>query len=586
MHNPHEQSNHTRIAITLLLAGFILLTWQAMVEMPRRQKLAQLHAQQMKQQELIKQAQSKNLERTVGTASDADITRSKRLSLSPRVHLSTEKLEGSIALKGARFDDLTLSKYRLTLDSDSPPVILFSPNGDPNSYFAQAGWIAADGVTIVPDNNTLWQADRQSFGTNQPLTLRWNNGQGVTFILRVTVDENYMFTIEQHIENGSDHAITLTPYAYINRQHDEDKSQRNYAILHEGPLGVMEGGLEEIHYQDLQKKNLNFNDASGWFGITDKYWLSAIIPADHTFSAQFNHYTRDSHERYQVDFLGNSKTIAPNTANETSFRMFAGAKEIRQIDAYAEGGTGQPPIPLFDRAVDFGVLYFLTKPMFLTLNYFYTHIGNFGLSIMLLTILVKLLMFPLANKSYKSATQMRRLQPEVQKIRDRYGDDQIRMQQEMMGLWKREKVNPAAGCLPILIQMPVFFALYKVLFVTIEMRHAPFFAWIKDLSAIDPSNIFTLFGLADWHHPEWMHLGVLPILMCATMVVQMKQQPKPTDPVQAKVIGFMPYFFLIIFATFPAGLVLYWVWNNILSILQQHVIYLKYGKPNAPGKTK
>ncbi|MGE0754457.1 MAG: membrane protein insertase YidC [Alphaproteobacteria bacterium] len=584
MYNPNEQTNYTRMLIAMLFAGLILMTWQALVELPRRKHLAELAAKQKQQQEVLKAQHGQQLAASTGTVADEKLTRSQRLQLAPRVHFSTEKLDGSISLKGARFDDLTLSQYRMTLDADSPPVTLFSPNGDPYSYFVQAGWVAADSVTEVPDNDTLWQADKNHIGVGEPVTLRWTNNSGITYFLTITLDEHYMFSVRQRVENRSRVPVAVTPYAYINRVYDQQWAHQSYAILHEGPLGVMDGTLEEISYSDMQEENRTFKDASGWFGITDKYWLSALVPGDSSFTTQFNHYKKGEHDRYQVDYMGAPQTIKPDMQAESNFRLFAGAKEIRQLDAYAEGKTGQPTIPLFDRAVDFGVLYFLTKPMFLMLNWFYSHVGNFGVAILLMTIIVKLVMFPMANKSYKSASQMRRLQPQMQNIRDRYGDDQIRLQQEMMDLYKREKVNPAAGCLPILIQMPVFFALYKVLFVTIEMRHAPFILWIKDLSALDPTNLFTLFGLLEWNHPAWMHLGVLPILMCVTMVIQMKQQPKPTDPVQAKVIAYMPYFFLIIFATFPAGLVLYWVWNNILSIIQQQVITNKYGKPTAPGK--
>ncbi len=574
-----QHTDHTRIFYTLFLAAAILLGWQAMVEHPRRQQLAAMHAKQAEEQAKIKAREEKaqTLRDTSGSSSSALLTRKERLALSPRVTFATEKLQGSIALKGARFDDLVMPKYRVELAETSPAVTLFSPNGDIQAYFAQAGWISADNKTQVPDQNSLWQADKQSISANKTVTLRWTNNANVTFIIIVSLDENYMFQINQRVENGSGALISVTPYAYINRQHEEDSNIQHYAILHEGPLGVMQDALEEIGYEDLRKEKKTFSDASGWMGITDKYWLSALIPNEKGYNVTYSHYTKDKHNRYQVDYVSKAQQIQSGGHAESSLRLFAGAKEIRVIDAYANGDVKHPPIPLFDRAVDFGVLYFLTKPMFLMLNFFFTHTGNFGIAILLLTIIVKLMMFPLANKSYKASAQMRKLQPEMQKLRDRYGDDQIRMQQEIMAMYKREKVNPAAGCLPLLVQMPVFFALYKVLFVTIEMRHAPFFGWLKDLSVIDPSNIFTLFGILDWNHPSWMHLGILPILMCATMVIQMKQQPKPTDPIQAKMIAFMPYFFLFIFASFPAGLVLYWVWSNMLSILQQHVISKKYG---------
>ena len=575
----HQEPDHTRVMIAVFLAAILLFAWQALVQAPRKEKLAAHYQAQQKEQIAKREEQAKHFieDKTASAEENPNLTREERLALSPRLEIRSEKLHGSIALKGARFDHLTLAKYRTDLSADSKEVTLFAPNGDEQTYFTQTGWVATQSSIKLPDHHSLWKADQPALTPTTPVTLSWDNGQGLVFKQRIVMDENYMFTITQSVENKSAANVSLMPYAFINRVYPRPKN--HYGVLHEGPMGVMDGTLTEVSYDELRDKGSKvFDKASGWLGITDKYWLAALVPAQNSYKANFSFYEKNGFDRFQVDYLGTSANIAPGDTHQEIIRVFAGAKEISVLDRYTAGDAAaqMPPIPLFDRAVDFGMLYFMTKPMFLTLNFFYDLAGNFGIAIMLLTVLVKLLMYPLANKSYHSMAQMRALQPEMVKIRERYADDAIAMNKEMMALYKREKVNPAAGCLPILIQMPVFFALYKVLYVTIEMRHAPFFGWLKDLSATDPSNIFTLFGLLPWDHPSWLHIGVLPILFCATMVIQMKQQPKPTDPVQAKMIAIMPYFFLYLFATFPAGLVLYWVWSNVFSIVQQHIISKRY----------
>ncbi len=574
----HQEPDHTRVMIAVFLAALLLFAWQALVDAPRKQKLAEYHRAKQQEQIAKREEQAKQfIEKPTTAEENPNLSREQRLALSPRLEIKSDKLHGSIALKGARFDHLTLAKYRTELDINSPEVALFAPNGDEKTFFTQVGWVAGDGATKVPDHHSLWQADNKILTPEQPVTLSWNNGSGLIFKLRIALDADYMFTINQSVENKGAAAANVVPYAFINRIYPRPKN--HYGVLHEGPMGVMDGTLTEVSYDELRDKGSKvFDNASGWIGITDKYWLAALVPGQNNYKTTFSFYEKAGFDRFQVDYLGTAANVAPGDFAQQTVRLFAGAKEIKVLDRYTAGDAGaqMPPIPLFDRAVDFGTLYFLTKPLFLMLNFFYALIGNFGIAIMLLTIVVKLLMFPLANKSYHSMAQMRALQPEMVKIRERYADDSIAMNKEMMALYKREKVNPAAGCLPILIQMPVFFALYKVLYVTIEMRHAPFFGWLKDLSVTDPSNIFTLFGLLPWDHPAWLHIGVLPILFTVTMIIQMKQQPKPTDPVQAKMMAIMPYFFLYLFAAFPAGLVLYWVWSNVLSILQQHVISKRY----------
>jgi len=581
MIRPNEP-NYTRMMLAVALAGLLLIVWQAQVEYPRRKLIAEVT-----QAEAEKAAKARAREAQIEAAKTEPVpqTHAARLAASPRIKIASDKLHGSIALKGARFDDLQLALYRMELDETSPEVTIFAPQGDEDAYFAQVGWVSPDGSTQVPNDSSLWKADQKELVAGSSVNLRWDNGQGVTFIISIALDQDYMFSVGQRVENHSKAAINVAPYAYINRSYHEPAQHFN--IMHEGPMGVLEGALKELSYQELREKGTHsYDNASGWLGITDKYWLSALIPAEASYHTNFTYYQKSGQDRYQVDYLGSTAQIEAGGNAASALRLFAGAKEIEVLDRYTVGDGKEAPVPLFDRAVDFGVLYLLTKPLFLLLNYFYSYIGNFGLAIMMLTIVVKLAMFPLANKAFKATTQMRDLQPEMQKLKERCGEDKQKFNQELIQLYKREKVNPASGCLPILIQMPVFFALYKVFFVTIEMRHAPFFGWIRDLSAPDSSNLFTLFGLLPWDAPGFLHLGVLPILMCATMVIQMKQQPKPTDPTQAKMMAIMPYFFLFMFTGFPAGLVLYWIWSNILSILQQIVISWRYHKYHPVGQQK
>ncbi|MBV8939987.1 MAG: membrane protein insertase YidC [Alphaproteobacteria bacterium] len=570
--NAPDQRN---LILAVLLSAMLIIAWQALVEAPKRRELAQwnvLHEQKKQEQAAAERARVNTPEENA-----VPMTREQQLAQSPRVPIASPKLSGSIALRGLRLDDLVLAKYRETIDPKSPPVTLLAPQGQPDAYFAQIGWLPQGAETArLPNDQTLWQADGKTLTPQAPLTLHWDNGAGVRFFITVALDGNYMFTITQRVENQSGAPVSVVPYGYINRAY-EDPGSHAY-ILHEGPIGVLDSSLKEVVYKDLRDKGSQaFDQTQGWLGITDKYWLVALVPGE-PFRARFDYYQKNGQDRYQVDYTGTPLTIAPGQHADSHLHFFSGAKELDALDHYAKGDAqaGIPPIPLFDRAVDFGVFYFLTKPLALFLNFLYKMVGNFGVAILLLTVCIKLLMFPLANKGYHAAAQMRALQPQMQYLRDLHQNDRVKMQQALMELYKREKVNPAAGCLPIFVQIPVFFSLYKVLYVTIEMRHAPFFGWIRDLSAADPSNIFNLFGLIPWQPPIWLHLGLLPIVMGVTMLVQMKQQPAPTDPVQAKMMKLMPYFFTLMLARMPAGLVLYWTCSNLLSIVQQLAITRRY----------
>ncbi len=574
---PHATApDPKRLMMALVLSAVLIVVWQFTVEMPKRAKLAQW--QQAQKVEKVKEEQRKTVQ-AVNSAEPQFVTREEALGGTPRLTINSPKLHGSIALKGLRFDDITLVKYQTALDPKSPDVVLLTPAGGENlPYFVQVGWTSEQSGVTLPGKDTIWKADASTLTPQKPVTLTWKSPEDVAFEVRIKMDEHYMFSIEQRVINHSSLAVSVTPYALINRGYVES-SMHNY-ILHEGPIGVMDGTLKEVKYKDLQEDgDVKVPNAKGWLGFTDKYWLTALVP-DAGFHADISTYKTGDVDRYQVDAAGEKQLVATGEKASTTQHLFVGAKELDVLDHYADHGQedlGLKPVPLFDRAVDFGMLYFMTKPIFLTLNFFYTLIGNFGVAILLLTLCIKLAMFPLANKGYKAATQMRKLQPEMLRLKTEHPDDKLKLQQEMLALYRREKVNPASGCLPMLIQLPVFFALYKVLFVTLEMRHAHFFWVWQDLSAADPTNIFTAFGLIAWTPPSFLHLGILPILMSLSMIIQMKQQPQPTDPTQAMVFKLMPYFLLIVMAKMPAGLLVYWIFSNVLSILQQAVITRQMG---------
>lgn len=515
-------------------------------------------------------------------------SREEAVAASPRIAIETPSLKGSINLKGARIDDLVLAKYRETVAPGSPNVVLLSPAGSPQAYYVEQGFVGDGGKDIgAPGPDTLWTASGAGPLTQQqPVVLTYDNGKGLVFTRTIAVDDNYMFTVSDEVANNGSEAVQVHPFGVVFRL-GMPHSQAYY-ILHEGLIGVLEdNSLEEITYKKAldhpPSAPLTFKANSGWLGITDKYWAATLVPAQgKAFEARFSGSAgaAPGAEQFQTDYLMAPLDVAPGAKAETKSYVFAGAKEVHLIDAYQD----KLGIPKFELLIDWGWFYFLTKPMFYALDYFYKLVGNFGLAILIVTLLIKLVLFPLANKSYVSMSKMKKLQPEMQRIKERFEDDRMRQQQAMMDLYKKEKVNPASGCLPILVQIPVFFALYKVLFVTIEMRHAPFFGWIKDLSAPDPTSVFNLFGLlpfdpvsAPWGIGHFLAIGAWPIIMGITMWVQMKLNPAPPDPVQQKVFAWMPVFFTFLLAGFPAGLVIYWAWNNTLSVIQQSVIMTRQG---------
>ncbi|MFE0757572.1 membrane protein insertase YidC [Inquilinus sp. NPDC058860] len=501
---------------------------------------------------------------TVGGAAQAPMDRAQALAQSGRVKIEAPRLHGSINLTGGRIDDVTLRDYRETVDPNSPEIVLLTPLGGPSPYYADYGWAPADPSVVVPGANTVWTADRQTLTADAPVVLRWDNGQGLVFERSISIDANYMFTVVQRVVNNTDKPVQLAPYGRVLRF--GTPVTQGYYVLHEGPYGVFNGTLEEKTYKDIQDdKAVRNTSTGGWLGFTDKYWLAALIPDQAVkVDTQFLHQS-DGEGRYLATYQADAVTVAPGQTVDSTGRLFAGAKEVDLIGSYAETLN----ITKFDFAIDFGWFWFLTKPFFKILAWIHSVVGNFGVAILIFTLALKLLFYPLADKSYHSMAKMKALQPEMVKLRERFADDKAKQQQELMALYKREKVNPAAGCLPIIIQIPVFFALYKVLLVTIEMRHAPFFGWMHDLSAPDPTTVFNLFGLIPWSPPAMLMIGAAPIIMGVTMFLQQKLNPAPADPVQAKVFMALPIVFTFMLAHFPVGLVIYWAWNNTLTILQQ-----------------
>jgi YidC/Oxa1 family membrane protein insertase len=520
---------------------------------------------------------------TAAAAQAAHATRTAAIAATPRVRIDTPLLKGSIDLRGARIDDVALKDYRVTVDPKSPNVTLLSPSGAPHPYYAAFGWAVSPGSnTAVPDADTVWTADGKGPLTpSSPLHLTWNNGHGLVFHRTIAVDRDYMFTVTQQVDNTTGQPVTLSPYALVSRHGKQVAASTIY--LHVGPIGWFgDNGLEELSYSSLDSdKTKSFTTTKGWLGFTDKYWAATVVPpqTEKPYTVRFLS-TGGDNPIYQADYLLNPVTIAPGGHGSTSSRLFAGAKDVNIVNHYAN----QENVPRFDLVIDWGWFYFITKPLFWLIDYIFRLVGNFGIAILITTVVIKTIFFPLANKAYASMSKMKRLQPEMTRMRERFKDDRAAQQKALMELYKKEKINPVAGCLPMLIQIPVFFALYTVLYNTIEMRHAPFFGWIRDLSAPDPTTIFNLFGLIPWDPstvPFLGHylatLGVWPLIMGCTMWVQMRLNPVPPDPTQAMIFNWMPVFFTFFLGSFPAGLVIYYSWNNTLTIIQQSIIMRRQG---------
>jgi YidC/Oxa1 family membrane protein insertase len=590
-----EDNRNLLLAITLSVV--VLFGWQYFYGVPQMEKQKQIAQQNQQAQSQTAPVPvpapgsapapaavpGQTVAPAVAPATGVALTRDQALAQSPRVRIETPKIAGSIALTGARLDDVSLKAYRETVDPNSPIIVLLSPLGGPNGYYSDFGWVAGPGAAVaLPNASTVWTADAQVLTPAKPLTLTWDNGQGLLFRRIVTVDDNAMFQVRDEVENKGAAAVTLFPYAQVVR-HGRPPTL-GYYVLHEGLIGVLgEQGLQEFTYDHVDKEPLLapgtngrvWKDVSGGFvGITDKYWAATVVPdQSRKYDGRFSSVQTGAARTYQADFLAEAVTLAPGASATSTAKLFAGAKEVAAINGY-EQNLG---IKRFDLLIDWGWFYFITKPMFFLLDWIFKHVGNFGVAILIVTMILKGLFFPLASKSYASMAKMKALQPEMLALRERYADDKMKQQQALMELYKTQKINPLAGCWPVLVQIPVFFALYKILFITIEMRHAPFFGWIRDLAAPDPTSIFNLFGLLPFAVPAFLLIGAWPILMGITMFIQMKMNPEPPDPIQKMMFTWMPVFFTFLLGSFPAGLVIYWTWNNLLSVLQQGYIMRKFG---------
>ena len=484
-----------------------------------------------------------------------------------RIHIKNASLTGSIRVKGARFDNLLLEKYKQTLENDSPDVELFAPAKTAAPYYAEFGWLSSDSSLRMPDHNTVWAVRGGELTPETPVVLEWNNGQGLKFIRKISLDADYMFNIQQDVENDTGRTVTLYPYGLINRK--TENANPSASVVHEGLIGVVDNNLKEIKYKDLiDEKAKEFKTAQGWAGFSDRYWFTAfILEGQNQNTVKFS---ATGKQNFQTDYVGAPVTAAPGSVASNSVKLFAGAKEIKLLDKYTQSLN----IPKFDLAVDFGWYYFLTKPFFYILDFLYNFIGNMGWAILLFAALLRLVMFPIANKSYDSMSKMKKIQPKIKELQERYGNDKMKLQQETLEMYRREKINPAAGCLPMFIQIPVFFSLYKVLNIAIEIRHAPFIGWIKDLSAPDPLVLSTILHFPV---PSLLDIGVWPIIMGITMYAQQKLNPAPTNKDQARMFALMPLIFTFMLGHFASGLVIYWTLSNILSIIQQKAIMRKNG---------
>jgi YidC/Oxa1 family membrane protein insertase len=587
------------LLLAIVLTGIVLIGWQYFFAVPQLEKQKQIAQQQ--QTQLAPEAQPGTPAQTApGTvpqapglpSATAALTREAALALSPRIGIDTPHVSGSLALKGGRIDDLALVLYRETVDPSSPPIELLAPSGSPHPFYAEFGWTGAAGTTAkLPGADTLWrQEGTGALSIGHPVTLVYDNGEGLAFNRIITVDDKYLFTVKDSVTNSGTAAVTLYPYALISRH---GTPPPGYGVSHEGPVGVMGDKClrqasfsfytecQEESYKTLEdRKEITFDVTNAWFGFADKYWATTLVPeTDAKLHAKFSSGQIGQMKTYQADYLLDPQTIAPGSTGSADGRLFAGAKAVAVVNAY----DAALHLNRFELLIDWGRFYFITQPMFWAIDHIYRYVGNFGVAILIITLIVKILFLPLANKSYASMAKMKAVQPEMTAIRTRFADDKVKQQQAMMELYKKEKINPVAGCLPIAIQIPVFFSLYKVLFVTIEMRHAPFFGWIKDLSGPDPTNVFNLFGLIPYDPTvlpvvgSFLHLGAWPLIMGVTMFLQMKLNPPPPDPAQQVIFNWMPVIFTFMLANFSAGLVIYWAWNNSLSVAQQSFIMHRHG---------
>jgi YidC/Oxa1 family membrane protein insertase len=579
----HDQNN---VFYAVALSLVILISWQYFFATSFLGKQA---AQKTSQIGIVApgavirpQPQAIGTQAAVAPNAQRPLSRQEAIARSQRVAVETPRLRGSIALTGGRIDDLSLVQYRETTDPKSPSIQLLSPSGSPQPFYAEFGWINSSGVNLqLPTSETRWhQEGSDSLGIGRPVTLVWQNGEGLEFRRTISVDDKYLFNVHDEVANNGPAAVVVAPYALISRHNPPPTP--GYYLLHEGAIGVVgDQGLQEVTYKTLdEKKRMTFNPGHAWLGFTDKYWAAILLPeASSPLAAEFSASSLGALKTYQADYVQDARTIEPGGTASTTARLFAGAKEVAVLDGYDKALD----LDRFDLAIDWGWFRLITKPMFSLIDTVFRWVGNFGVAILIVTLMLKIAFFPLANKSYASAAKMKALQPQIQFIRASFADDKVKQQQATMELYSKEKINPIAGCLPTLIQIPVFFSLYKVLFVTIEMRQAPFFGWIRDLSAPDPTNVFNLFGLIPYDPVSlpllggFLMIGAWPLLMGFTQWVQMQLTPASVDPAQAAVLNWMPVIFTFMLAKFSAGLVIYWTWNNSLSVIQQSIVMRRNG---------
>jgi YidC/Oxa1 family membrane protein insertase len=553
--------DNKNVFIAIALSMSVLLFWGAFFETPKTVNTKNSSEQvEKKQTNTI----TPNINETLIVST---ISRKDSLNKSKRIKIENNNIIGSISLKGGLIDDVSFKNYKKNLENDQN-IEFLNPAQTENGFYVETGWTSVGNKINVPSINSTWLVKGNNFlKENQPVLLQWDNGEGIVFKKKIELDNKYLFKITQQVQNNTSNQIDLYPYAQITRNKIPDDIQ-NFYISHEGFIGVFDEELKEDDYDDIRDKKIVREADEGWFGITDKYWMTALVPKKgENFKSTFLYQ-----DAFKANYILNKPTlIKPSSSNINEVRLFVAAKEVETIDAYAANQN----IKRLDLVIDWGWFYFFTKPLFFIIDYLFKISGNFGIAIVLITIGIRLLFFPLANYSFRSMAKMKAVQPEMVRLKELHKEDKIKLQQEMMSLYKKEKINPASGCLPVLIQIPFFFAIYKMLFISLEMRHQPFFGWIKDLSAQDPTSLFNIFGLIPWDPPSFLIIGIWPILMGISMWVQQKLNPAPADPIQAKIFAFFPIFLTIILSSFPSGLVVYWTVNNILTITQQWVIMKK-----------
>ena len=552
------------VFVAIALSMSVLLFWGAFFETPKN-KIEEKTNNQIQENSENSITPSTNQAPSINQLIvEKKVSRSESINNSDRIRIENENIIGSISLEGGLIDDISFKNHKQKVEG-SKNIEFLNPAQTENGFYAESGWASIGNKIKVPTKNSKWKVEGNKVLTDKsPVILKWNNNEGVIFKKKIELDEKYLFKISQEIQNNSSQSVELYPYAQITRNKVPDDIQ-NFYISHEGFIGVFDDELKEDDYDDIEDNKIVRETNEGWLGITDKYWMTVLVPeAGKNFKSTYQY-----NDSFKANYIINEPVkINTNSSGVNSLRLFVAAKEVETIDAYAENQN----IKKLDLVIDWGWFYFFTKPLFFVIDYLFKFSGNFGFAIVLITLAIRALFFPLANFSFRSMAKMKAVTPEMQRLKELHKDDKVKLQQEMMALYRKEKINPASGCLPVLIQIPFFFAIYKMLFISLEMRHQPFFGWIKDLSAADPTSIFNLFGLIPWDPPSFMIIGIWPILMGASMWVQQKLNPAPADPIQAKIFAFFPLFLTIILASFPSGLVVYWTVNNILTIAQQWVI--------------